>query len=298
MSGFSDISNNSGPGSAAEPSMEEILASIRRILKEDESGRTTAKADDRLDIDDDVLVLDSSMVAKSPALDSATMLMPEPALEHELAENHGGPAGTDDHHELHITSESTLDAGTLGTPPVTALDEMAAPVEPAPEPVDELILPEPTQPALAETPAPEMPAPVAETIDPEPAETVAAAAPEPDPEPEPEPEPAPEPVAEPTTKKPVPEPAREPYMSEQIQPPEGLLGVAAIDSAKNSIGSLVRSISAERAVAVSRVGVTIEDIVREEIRPMLKAWLDTHLPVLVERIVRAEIERVVDRTQL
>jgi cell pole-organizing protein PopZ len=31
---------------------------------------------------------------------------------------------------------------------------------------------------------------------------------------------------------------------------------------------------------------------------MLKAWLDSHLPALVERIVRAEIERVVDRTQL
>ena len=36
MSDSNDISNNSGPGSAAEPSMEEILASIRRILKEDE----------------------------------------------------------------------------------------------------------------------------------------------------------------------------------------------------------------------------------------------------------------------
>ena len=30
---------------------------------------------------------------------------------------------------------------------------------------------------------------------------------------------------------------------------------------------------------------------------MLKAWLDAHLPSLVERIVRAEIERVIDRTK-
>ena len=33
------------------------------------------------------------------------------------------------------------------------------------------------------------------------------------------------------------------------------------------------------------------------VKPVLKAWLDTHLPPLVERIVRAEIERVIDRTQ-
>ena len=36
---------------------------------------------------------------------------------------------------------------------------------------------------------------------------------------------------------------------------------------------------------------------REEIKPVLKAWLDTHLPTLVERIVRAEIGRVIDRSQ-
>jgi cell pole-organizing protein PopZ len=35
--------------------------------------------------------------------------------------------------------------------------------------------------------------------------------------------------------------------------------------------------------------------VREEIRPILKDWLDTHLPPLVERLVRSEIERVVNR---
>ena len=37
---------------------------------------------------------------------------------------------------------------------------------------------------------------------------------------------------------------------------------------------------------------TLEDIVREMLRPMLKSWLDDNLPVLVERLVRAEIERV------
>ena len=37
---------------------------------------------------------------------------------------------------------------------------------------------------------------------------------------------------------------------------------------------------------------TLEDLVREMLRPMLKTWLDDNLPSMVERIVRAEIERV------
>jgi uncharacterized protein len=36
----------------------------------------------------------------------------------------------------------------------------------------------------------------------------------------------------------------------------------------------------------------LHDYAREMLRPMLKAWLDDHLPALVERLVRAEIERV------
>jgi uncharacterized protein len=37
---------------------------------------------------------------------------------------------------------------------------------------------------------------------------------------------------------------------------------------------------------------TLEDLVREMLKPMLKAWLDANLPDMVERLVRAEIERV------
>jgi cell pole-organizing protein PopZ len=35
-----------------------------------------------------------------------------------------------------------------------------------------------------------------------------------------------------------------------------------------------------------------EGIAREMLRPMLKAWLDENLPAMVERLVRAEIQRV------
>jgi len=50
-----------------------------------------------------------------------------------------------------------------------------------------------------------------------------------------------------------------------------------------------------RGAAVDRTGVTIEDIVREEIRPMLKDWLDRNLPNLIERLVQDELQRVSSR---
>jgi cell pole-organizing protein PopZ len=37
---------------------------------------------------------------------------------------------------------------------------------------------------------------------------------------------------------------------------------------------------------------TVEDIVRAELRPLLKAWLDANLPPLVERLVQREIKRI------
>ena len=77
----------------------------------------------------------------------------------------------------------------------------------------------------------------------------------------------------------------------------GLVAPAAAAAAASSVGSLVRTLIAGREqVAVHRGGPTIEDVVREELRPILKLWLDTNLPPLVERLVQAEIERVVSRT--
>jgi cell pole-organizing protein PopZ len=37
---------------------------------------------------------------------------------------------------------------------------------------------------------------------------------------------------------------------------------------------------------------SLEDVVRETLRPMLKSWLDENLPGVVEQMVQAEIERV------
>jgi len=57
---------------------------------------------------------------------------------------------------------------------------------------------------------------------------------------------------------------------------------AAVDSAFNALAQTVLSQNAR----------TLEDLVKEMLRPMLKSWLDDNLPGMVERMVRAEIERV------
>lgn len=77
--------------------------------------------------------------------------------------------------------------------------------------------------------------------------------------------------------------------------PEGLIAPEAAAATTAAVGHLIRAVAQERTSTISRGGVSIEDVVREEIRPLLKEWLDHHLPPLVERLVRIEIERVVGR---
>ena len=74
-----------------------------------------------------------------------------------------------------------------------------------------------------------------------------------------------------------------------------LVAPEAAAAAASSVGNLVRTLSTERSALVTARGPTIEDIVRQEIRPLLKAWLDVNLAPMVERLVRVEIERVVGR---
>jgi cell pole-organizing protein PopZ len=44
-------------------------------------------------------------------------------------------------------------------------------------------------------------------------------------------------------------------------------------------------------------GRTLEDLVKEMLRPMLRDWLDANLPGMVERLVKREIERIVRSAQ-
>jgi cell pole-organizing protein PopZ len=67
-------------------------------------------------------------------------------------------------------------------------------------------------------------------------------------------------------------------------PEAGLLSreaTAAVGSAFNTLTETVK-----------KHEPTLEDVVRETLRPVLKSWLDENLPRVVERMVQSEIERV------
>ena len=66
---------------------------------------------------------------------------------------------------------------------------------------------------------------------------------------------------------------------------EPLLSPEASEAAALSFGAL----SADLAVRSAELA---DELMREMLRPMLKQWLDENLPAIVERLVRAEIQRV------
>ena len=64
-----------------------------------------------------------------------------------------------------------------------------------------------------------------------------------------------------------------------------LLSHEANEAAALSFGALSASLDVRSAELA-------DELVRETLRPMLKQWLDENLPSIVERLVRAEIQRV------
>ena len=82
---------------------------------------------------------------------------------------------------------------------------------------------------------------------------------------------------------------------------EALMAPAAAAAAAASVEALLKQLSDERISALlpsPSPSPTIEEIVRAELRPFLKAWLDEHLPPMVERLVRVEITRLIGRSGL
>lgn len=59
--------------------------------------------------------------------------------------------------------------------------------------------------------------------------------------------------------------------------------------AENSVTAAFQTLLASR---FARHGEVVMGLTREMLRPMLKAWLDANLPAIVERVVKAEIERI------
>jgi cell pole-organizing protein PopZ len=233
------------PAKGQEPSMEEILASIRRIIADDEGAKTqppksaetvapqpAPPSSPESPLRTMMPVPPSSVEPAMPPLATPATareredfpmpasFAPEPEPEPDAEDFQDVPARTE-----RMTAEPLVDAGFRTVD--TDLDVI-----------------------FGETSPPPMPAPVAvmpqAPIEPPTAEPAAWGAPR----------------------------AEHSLISASTS--------AAVDSAFNTLAQTV----------LVQNGRTLEDLVREMLRPMLKSWLDDNLPGLVERLVRAEIERV------
>ncbi|MFT7571177.1 MAG: cell pole-organizing protein PopZ [Paracoccaceae bacterium] len=239
----------SDQNSQPEPSMEEILASIRRIISEDGDEETAAAPEAAPEA-----VADAVEEPEAGAEPEA-VAEPEPEAP-EAAE----PAEEED--VLELTDEVQDDGTVVNLNTGEAVDEDETPEEF----VEALELDEEEDVELEMVDAEE-----------EPAEEAAA-----------EPEPAPEPEV-PAQPAPAPEPA-------DILAAEAADRLVSENPAMNSVTSLSALAAAvdthRRAVDPSIGPRTIEDLVKDVMRPMIREWLDENLPSLVERMVGREIERM------
>jgi cell pole-organizing protein PopZ len=113
---------------------------------------------------------------------------------------------------------------------------------------------------------------------------VFAAAPPPKPEPVAvAPPPPPEPPKAPPI---IEEPAYTPSFTSAGFDDERLISGGTEDKAASHFGKLTQSI------AMPAAGRNLEDVVSELLRPLLKDWLDTHLPAIVEEKVQVEVDRI------
>ena len=85
-------------------------------------------------------------------------------------------------------------------------------------------------------------------------------------------------------------------LSAKAQPPvnsDTLLSAAATDLSAHAIARLLQgNMSVERELPGRPGNVTLEDMTRDMLRPLLKTWLDQNLPGLIEKLVAKEIEKI------
>jgi len=112
--------------------------------------------------------------------------------------------------------------------------------------------------------------------------------------------PAPAPEPSPVIIAPVPPP---PIMASAPTPTESLVSEPAASTAASALSSLASTLEIERlahspsgATYLGNGSRTLEDMVIELMRPLLKGWLDENLPPIVERLVQKEIERISRRS--
>jgi uncharacterized protein len=234
------------PAKVQEPSMEEILASIRRIIADDEAKPAAAAAPVAPPPKPAMKDIPPSAIPAARAVPKVAAPAPAPKP---------APAPSSPPAPAVSNSQDDIDAMLASLEEDTVAEEVRPPQPDGDvfELTDEMALPDPEP-----TPAP--PAASFSKIDPpDDLEFTEAKAAQRQPMPESSPSDMPMPG---------------PILSRST--------VGAVESAFNTLAHTVLSNNAR----------TLEDLVKEMLRPMLKSWLDDNLPGLVERIVKAEIERV------
>ena len=234
-----------------EPSMEEILASIRRIISEDGDEETAAAPEEA-----------AAEVDVPEALAEPEPEVAEVAEEEEILEL------TDEEEVLELTDE-VQDDGTV----VNLYTGEEVPEDDAPDEVFE-------EPQAEDEEEIEL-----EMVDSdEPTEETEENIAEPEPEPEPQPEAEPEPVS-------IAEP--EPVDALAAEAADRLVSENPAMNSVASLSALAAAVDTHRRAADPSIGPrTIEDLVKDVMRPMIREWLDDNLPSLVERMVGREIERL------
>jgi cell pole-organizing protein PopZ len=134
------------------------------------------------------------------------------------------------------------------------------------------------------------------TSSPEPAAEITETEPGPVSTPEPEPEPEREVVLEDVESTPAEsESDNVLVLTPQMRAP--LVSPTAATASADVLNQLAKAILDRRDMAIGNRGVTLEGMVREMMRPLLKEWLDRNLPYLIERLVKKEIDLMINRAE-
>lgn len=285
-----------------DPSMDEILSSIRQIIADDEPAADEPVAaperlateitneDDAGDLASMVdavpevaaepaVVAEPALVEAAPMAEEPLALSPEQMLNPPAAQAPVADVAPEDE-PLALSPEQMLNPPASESAPgiADAADDLVR-AAPAPEEFvaefgddvsEDVEMVVPDDIAFINDDDTEEPADVAD-IDALAAEVDISALDEVAPE---------EDIVEEVAVSPLPDQNLTTEMSEELLEPTTQ---AAAKSAFSQLDALTLS---------SGSGQTVEDLIREMLRPMLKSWLDENLPGVVEKLVQREIERV------
>jgi len=259
-----------------EPSMEEILASIRRIISEEGQEQPAGDA-----------------LAPAPKPPAAAVPPPLPTAPRPVPQPTPVIAQDEEDEDELVLTEVVTNSADLGQNNVVPLKPEAK-VEPQIEIPEEKSAFEDDielamdEPEMTPPPAPEKPAPQGRAgtlveptgFDDDDFAAVPAA---------PKPQTA------------APKTAAKPAMDEFARMTDELPDLVAPEVAEAATASFAQLLNRRTPEVTERPtgdGLLVETLVRQAVEPMLKAWLDEHLEPIVEKIVRREVERMARKAEL